>query len=85
MKESAIEARYLTRSIEVEGAIRGMYEMLLISTAPSQSQQTHPSEVQIFLNFKASDGGRSTMMYPFAPDSLQSRTAFSSPYAIRGL
>lgn len=74
-----MEARYLTRSIEVEGAIRGMYEMLLISTGHAQGQEAHPSEVQIFLNFNASDGGRSTMMYPFAPASLQSRTAFSSP------
>lgn len=48
MKESAIEVRNLTRSMLVEGATRGMYDM--------------PALVQVFLKSTASVGGKSTTM-----------------------
>lgn len=81
MKESAIPDKNLTRSMVVEGATRGIYESLRILSGTSifVGDQAHPSDVHISLNFKASSGGTSTAINPFAPDIRASLTAFSSP------
>lgn len=74
MNESAIEARNLTRSILVAGEMRGTYDILhkrQIDSEPDTRRErgTYLEAVQMFRNLTASSGGRSTMIYPFAPAS----------------
>ena len=69
------------RSSVVEGAISGTYDKLSMSGAVQTEElfTTYPVLVHPLRNLTASSGGKSTIMNPFTPASLQSASISDSP------